>query len=158
MKLQLWKHHENISIAQLNFSAVTRKTGTKPFTGRLTYPQPTSSCTAKGLSSTHSHSYCHQKARFVRVHSTYMALYGGRDCLLWSAGAHGPPTLSGTADWGSDEGPYQQCLLSGKRQMKVQFKFILLWWKQLITCEGSVAHFPSCFCHNAGQKHTELSG
>lgn len=30
MKLQLWKHHENIGIAQLNFSAVMWKTGNKP--------------------------------------------------------------------------------------------------------------------------------
>lgn len=32
IKLQLWKHHENITTAQLNFSAVMWKTGTKPQT------------------------------------------------------------------------------------------------------------------------------
>jgi len=69
---------------------------------------------------------CHSENRFMYLHPTHMALCGGRDCLLWSAGAHGLPNLSGTVNWGSDEGPYQQCLLSRKRKMKAWFKNILL--------------------------------
>lgn len=43
--------------------------------------------------------------------ATYKARHGGRGCPLWSAGAHGPETPSGTAGWESAAGPCWAFLL-----------------------------------------------
>lgn len=46
----------------------------------------------------------------------------------------------------------------GKDKWKHDLKIYWLDEMQWITCKVSVAHFPSCFCHNGWQKHKELFG
>lgn len=70
---------------------------------------------------------------------THRGRCGGRGCPGWSAAARGPPSLSGSAGWGSGAGP---CLSRPLEEHKEQesvlgitpppiFKSIILTWKAI---------------------------